>query len=95
MAVGLSQGKVSGIMNDAVQVTSFEVFECIAEGLSLPDSARMTLAWPRVIIALALRSRQHPSRRAVEHQQAACLAWNRLNLVPARAGALAQPALAC
>lgn len=94
MAVGLSQGKVSGIMNDAVQVTSFEVFECIAEGLSLPDSARMMLAWPRAS-SLALRSRQHPSRRAVEHQQAACLAWNRLNLVPARAGALAQPALAC
>ncbi|MEV4080068.1 helix-turn-helix transcriptional regulator [Nonomuraea fuscirosea] len=50
VAVGLSQGKVSEIMNGAVQVTSFEVFERIAEGLRLPDPARMTLGLaPRVI----------------------------------------------
>ncbi|MFI6921960.1 helix-turn-helix domain-containing protein [Nonomuraea spiralis] len=43
VAVGLSQGKVSEIMKGAVQVTSFEVFERVAEGLQMPDLARMTL----------------------------------------------------
>lgn len=43
VAVGLSQGKVSEIMRGAIQVTSFEVFERIAEGLHMPDAARMTL----------------------------------------------------
>lgn len=43
VAVNLSQGKVSEIMKGAVQVTSFEVIERIAEGLNMPDPARMTL----------------------------------------------------
>ncbi len=43
VAVGLSQGKVSEIMKGAVQVTSLEVFERVADGLHMPDPARMTL----------------------------------------------------
>ncbi|GLW10312.1 hypothetical protein Misp01_54400 [Microtetraspora sp. NBRC 13810] len=43
VAVNLSQGKISEIMKGTVQVTSFEVIERIADGLHLPDPARMTL----------------------------------------------------
>ncbi|MFG6193635.1 helix-turn-helix domain-containing protein [Nonomuraea sp. JJY05] len=43
VAVGLSQGKVSEIMKGAVQVTSLEVFERVADGLHMPDPAHMTL----------------------------------------------------
>lgn len=39
----LSQGKVSDIMNGRQQVTAFEVFERIADGLAMPDAARMAL----------------------------------------------------
>lgn len=63
VAVGLSQGKVSEIMNGAVQVTSFEVFERIAEGLRLPDPARMTLGLaPRVITGTPVLSAPIPTR---------------------------------
>ncbi|GLW32218.1 helix-turn-helix domain-containing protein [Actinoplanes regularis] len=41
--IGMSQGKVSGIMAGSQQVTTLDVYERIAEGLQLPDSARMTL----------------------------------------------------
>ncbi|MFF0578391.1 helix-turn-helix domain-containing protein [Streptosporangium saharense] len=43
IAVNLSQGKISEIMKGAIQVTSFEVIERIADGLNMPDPARMTL----------------------------------------------------
>lgn len=63
VAVGLSQGKVSEIMNGAVQVTSLEVFERIAEGLRLPDPARMTLGLaPRVITGTTIPPSPIPSR---------------------------------
>ncbi|MFG1941325.1 helix-turn-helix domain-containing protein [Nonomuraea sp. NPDC048826] len=63
VAVGLSQGKVSEIMNGAVQVTSFEVFERIAEGLRLPDPARMTLGLaPRVITGTPIPPAPIPPR---------------------------------
>ncbi|WP_245651902.1 helix-turn-helix domain-containing protein [Streptosporangium amethystogenes] len=42
-AVNLSQGKISEIMRGTVKVTSFEVFERVADGLDMPDSARLTL----------------------------------------------------
>ncbi|WP_203887770.1 helix-turn-helix domain-containing protein [Planotetraspora kaengkrachanensis] len=40
---GFSQGKVSAIMNGSQQVTALEVFERLADGLNLPDPARMAL----------------------------------------------------
>lgn len=48
---GLSQGKVSAIMSGSQQVTAFEVFERVADGLDMPDAARMALGLaPRVAI---------------------------------------------
>jgi transcriptional regulator with XRE-family HTH domain len=41
--IGMSQGKVSGIMAGSQHVTTLEVYERIADGLQLPDSARTTL----------------------------------------------------
>ncbi|MFF3445228.1 helix-turn-helix domain-containing protein [Streptosporangium sp. NPDC002721] len=43
VAVNLGQGKISEIMKGAVQVTSFEVIERIADGLDMPDHARLAL----------------------------------------------------
>ncbi|WP_440069552.1 helix-turn-helix domain-containing protein [Streptosporangium sp. OZ121] len=43
IAVNLSQGKISEIMKGAVQVTSFDVIERIADGLDMPDPARLAL----------------------------------------------------
>ncbi|MBT2235137.1 helix-turn-helix domain-containing protein [Nonomuraea sp. NEAU-A123] len=43
VAVSLSQGKVSEIMKGSVQVTSLDVFERVADGLRMPDAARMSL----------------------------------------------------
>ncbi|GAB3903710.1 hypothetical protein GCM10027612_70550 [Microbispora bryophytorum subsp. camponoti] len=48
---GYSQGKVSAIMSGSQQVTALEVFERIADGLHMPDQARMALGlapatWP-------------------------------------------------
>ncbi|GAA1018644.1 hypothetical protein Aple_065810 [Acrocarpospora pleiomorpha] len=40
---GMSQGKVSEIMNGRQQVTMFEVIERIADGLEMPDTVRMAL----------------------------------------------------
>jgi transcriptional regulator with XRE-family HTH domain/tetratricopeptide (TPR) repeat protein len=69
VAVNLSQGKVSEIMKGAVQVTAFEVFERIAEGLRMPDPARMTLGLapmrpiqPRVITAAPYPEQGIPPR---------------------------------
>nr|BFE84231.1 hypothetical protein GCM10020093_068320 [Planobispora longispora] len=41
--IGMSQGKVSGIMSGSQQVTALEVFERIADGLDMPDAARLAL----------------------------------------------------
>ena len=40
-ATGLSQGRVSEILNGRKTVTAFEVYERIAEGISMPDTSRM------------------------------------------------------
>jgi transcriptional regulator with XRE-family HTH domain len=42
-AIGLSQGRVNEIMNGRRTVTALEVFERVADGLGLPDDARMSL----------------------------------------------------
>src|SRR5262245_25703101 len=43
IAVGILQGRVSEILNGNRRVTAFEVFERIADGLNMPDDARMSL----------------------------------------------------
>jgi transcriptional regulator with XRE-family HTH domain len=40
-ATGIAQGRVSEILNDRKSVTAFDVFERIAGGLAMPDTARM------------------------------------------------------
>ncbi|WP_433381641.1 helix-turn-helix domain-containing protein [Streptosporangium sp. CA-115845] len=58
-AVNLSQGKISEIMRGTVKVTSFEVFERVADGLDMPDPARLTLGLaPRRLPAIS----PHPQR---------------------------------
>lgn len=42
-ATGLSQGQVSQIMNRARKISTIEVLERIADGLAIPDHARMRL----------------------------------------------------
>ncbi|GII89490.1 hypothetical protein Ssi03_74800 [Sphaerisporangium siamense] len=52
IAVNLSQGKVSAIMNGSAQVTTLEVFERVADGLAIPDPARIALGLaPQSVIA--------------------------------------------
>ncbi|MGE5291884.1 MAG: helix-turn-helix domain-containing protein [Micromonosporaceae bacterium] len=43
IACGLTQGKVSDIMRGAQKVLTLALFERIADGLQMPDSARMSL----------------------------------------------------
>jgi transcriptional regulator with XRE-family HTH domain len=43
VATGVSQGRVNEIINGRRAVTALEVFERIADGLSMPDDARMSL----------------------------------------------------
>jgi transcriptional regulator with XRE-family HTH domain len=43
MACGMTQGKVSYIMRGMAHVETLEVFERIADGLNMPDPARITL----------------------------------------------------
>lgn len=55
VAVGFSQGKVSEYMKGKAQVTALDVFERIAEGLNMPDAARITLGLaPRVLTGVPL-----------------------------------------
>ena len=54
IACGMSQGKISAIMRGIQQVEKLEVFERIADGLHLPDPARISLG-------LAARHPQAPS----------------------------------
>ncbi|MBF8193762.1 helix-turn-helix domain-containing protein [Nonomuraea sp. K274] len=50
VAVGFSQGKVSEYMQGKAQVTALDVFERIADGLHMPDPARITLGLaPRIL----------------------------------------------
>lgn len=43
IACGLAQGKVSEIMSGGRQVVTFDVFERVADGLDMPDHARLLL----------------------------------------------------
>lgn len=40
-ATGISQGRVSEVLNDRKTITAFEVYERIADGFGMPDTARM------------------------------------------------------
>ncbi|MFB4298176.1 hypothetical protein [Actinomadura sp. NTSP31] len=63
----MSQGKVSETMKKGGrQVTTLEVFERIADGLQMPDPARMTWAWPRAPSPRPAR-RPPPTRRSSHH----------------------------
>ncbi|MEV7970249.1 helix-turn-helix domain-containing protein [Sphaerisporangium sp. NPDC088356] len=54
IAVSLSQGKVSAIMNGSAQVTALEVFERVADGLAMPDLARTALGLAPLSSAAAI-----------------------------------------
>lgn len=43
MVTGLSQGQVSQVMNGTRQLSTIDVLERVADGLSMPDEARMLL----------------------------------------------------
>ena len=43
IACGMTQGKISEIMRDIQRVTALEVFERLADGLNMPDGARIAL----------------------------------------------------
>ncbi|MEV4582010.1 helix-turn-helix transcriptional regulator [Nonomuraea jabiensis] len=63
VAVGFSQGKVSEYMKDKAQVTALDVFERIAEGLGMPDPARMALGLaPRILTGVPLPPTPIPTR---------------------------------
>ncbi|GAA1108798.1 helix-turn-helix domain-containing protein [Nocardiopsis composta] len=40
-ATGISQGRISEILNGRQTVVAFEVYERVAEGIGMPDTARM------------------------------------------------------
>lgn len=61
IACGLNQGKVSEIMRGLTQVEKLEVFERIADGLAMPDSARALLG----LAPLATPHPVIPARRAI------------------------------
>ncbi|MEO3875698.1 helix-turn-helix domain-containing protein [Nonomuraea sp. B12E4] len=63
VAVGFSQGKVSEYMQGKAQVTALDVFERIAEGLHMPDPARMILGLaPRILTGVPLPPTPIPTR---------------------------------
>ncbi|GII04231.1 helix-turn-helix domain-containing protein [Planobispora takensis] len=63
--IGMSQGKVSGIMSGSQQVTALEVFERIADGMDMPDAARLALGLaPRTAPAPVIPSRDDYHRHA-------------------------------
>ncbi len=65
-ATGLSQGTVCQIMNDSRQVRALDVLERLADGLDMPDQARMRLGLaPRRIPLSSERSKKEdtPNRR--------------------------------
>ncbi|MEU4407845.1 helix-turn-helix domain-containing protein [Streptosporangium sp. NPDC023963] len=67
VAVNLSQGKISEIMKGAVQVTSFDVIERIADGLDMPGPARLTLGLaPRRLPPAGPQPRHPPTSRPLD-----------------------------
>ena len=61
-AVNLSQGKISEIMKGTVKVTAFEVFERVADGLDMPNPARMALGLaPRTTPPRVIDTTTHPA----------------------------------
>ncbi|WP_198152793.1 helix-turn-helix domain-containing protein [Pseudofrankia sp. DC12] len=52
-ATGFSQGRVSAIMNGTGLVEKLQVFERIADGLGMPDQARITLGLAPVLTSAA------------------------------------------
>ncbi|MEV0161060.1 helix-turn-helix domain-containing protein [Nonomuraea fuscirosea] len=63
VAVGFSQGKVSEYMQGKAQVTALDVFERIAEGLGMPDPARMLLGLaPRILTGVTHPPTPIPAR---------------------------------
>jgi len=65
IACGMSQGKVSDIMRGVQQVEKFALFERIADGLGMPDSARMALGLaPRSLEPRQGHNAQTPPRDA-------------------------------
>ena len=73
-AVNLSQGKISEIMRGTVKVTSFEVFERVADGLDMPDSARLALglAPRRLPAVIRIPSAHHHLTKRCRHQARVC-----------------------
>jgi transcriptional regulator with XRE-family HTH domain len=59
IACCMSQGKVSQIMRDVTRVESLAVLERIADGLSVPDPARMTLGLAPRSTAVVETSAEH------------------------------------
>ncbi len=57
MACGMNQGKVSAIVRGSQQVETLAVFERIADGLAMPDPAR-------IILGLAPRATSRPPTSA-------------------------------
>ena len=47
IACDTTQPKISGYMRGVAKVEELDVFERIADGLNMPDPARIALAWPR------------------------------------------------
>jgi transcriptional regulator with XRE-family HTH domain len=43
VAVGMGQGRLNEIVNGRRRVTQMDVFECIADGLNMPDEARVLM----------------------------------------------------
>lgn len=65
IAVNLSQGKVSEIMRGTAQVTALDVFERIADGLHMPDPARLALGLAPRASGPARITEATSSRRAI------------------------------
>jgi transcriptional regulator with XRE-family HTH domain len=59
LSTGVLQGRISEILKGERQVSSFEVIERIAEGLNMPDAARM-------LLGLAPRATDYSSRLSDE-----------------------------
>jgi transcriptional regulator with XRE-family HTH domain len=72
IACGLTQGKVSDIMRGVQKVLTLALFERVADGLQMPDSARMSLGLaPNAV----LRSADQASSASPQHH---------MNVIPSR-----------
>ncbi|WP_405151948.1 hypothetical protein [Sphaerisporangium sp. NBC_01403] len=81
IAVSLSQGKVSAIMNGSAQVTALEVFERVADGLAMPDLARIALG-----LAPRNSRRRSVRRKSASSNSEACSFSLRKKVPPTRSG---------